>query len=412
MLPVAMLATIATLPGQSVGISVFNEPLRNSLNLSHSQLTGAYLLGTLLASLPAFVVGKLMDRFGIRVTITIVIFLLGVACLFTSQAGGLVTIFIAFLLLRVLGHSALPLLVDNTMAMWFRRRLGLVSGLRMMAMTLAVGFYPGLILWMIRVVGWRWSYAILGLLLWAIMLPLIWLLFRNRPEDVHQLPDGDSVVESSQNNIDSNGIEANDYNLNQAFRTRSFWILLMVHAFWSVNWAGITFNVVPLMQSRGFTDTIAVSTFITMAFSLTVSQLVGGILADRVGPQWLTAIATVGIAIGLAVLLSMQSLWHAHLYAASFGIGNGLALVVSATVWVRYYGRDHLGKIKGVAWSAAVAGSSVGPFLLGVSVDYFGNYDNALILLITIAVPAALVSCFALDPSRRSVRQQGDGTAG
>ena len=66
MLPIATLAIIATSPAQTFGISVFNASLRSSLGLSHSQLTGAYMLGTLLASLPLSWVGAMMDRFGLR----------------------------------------------------------------------------------------------------------------------------------------------------------------------------------------------------------------------------------------------------------------------------------------------------------------------------------------------------------
>ena len=43
----AMLAMIATSPGQTFGISIFNPSFRLSLGLSHSQLTGAYMIGTL-----------------------------------------------------------------------------------------------------------------------------------------------------------------------------------------------------------------------------------------------------------------------------------------------------------------------------------------------------------------------------
>lgn len=40
-LPIATAGLIATSPGQTYGVSVFNEPLRQSLGLSHSQLSVA-----------------------------------------------------------------------------------------------------------------------------------------------------------------------------------------------------------------------------------------------------------------------------------------------------------------------------------------------------------------------------------
>ena len=52
MLPIIMIVQIATSPGQTFGISVFNPYLVESLILTQSELSGAYMMGTLLASLP------------------------------------------------------------------------------------------------------------------------------------------------------------------------------------------------------------------------------------------------------------------------------------------------------------------------------------------------------------------------
>ena len=78
MVPLAMVTALATSPGQTYGVSVFNPSLREALAISHSQLTGAYMLGTLLAALPQPFFGKLMDRLGIRRLSGIVVVALGV----------------------------------------------------------------------------------------------------------------------------------------------------------------------------------------------------------------------------------------------------------------------------------------------------------------------------------------------
>ena len=57
MLPQAMLAHVLTVPGQTLGIAVFNSSLIASLAISETQLTGAYGLGTLLAAAPLAALG-------------------------------------------------------------------------------------------------------------------------------------------------------------------------------------------------------------------------------------------------------------------------------------------------------------------------------------------------------------------
>ena len=64
MLPIAILAQAATAPGQTLGVSIFNPSFQGALGVSLSQLTGAYMVGTLIAAVPQPYIGGLMDRFG------------------------------------------------------------------------------------------------------------------------------------------------------------------------------------------------------------------------------------------------------------------------------------------------------------------------------------------------------------
>ena len=173
MLPLAMLAQILTVPGQTIGISVFTESLTEALQITETQLTGAYGLGTLLACLPLTLIGGLMDRYGIRRSMVLVVLALGGTCLFVSRVGDLLTLFAGFFLLRFLGQGALSLLAGNTPAMWFHRRLGTVTGLMNVGVVLAMGLWPLSIRYLIEVLGWRGAYAALGLLVWAVMLPVL-----------------------------------------------------------------------------------------------------------------------------------------------------------------------------------------------------------------------------------------------
>ena len=96
-----MVTGICTSPGQTYGISSFNSSFRESLSLSDTQLTGAYMLGTLIAALPMTYIGALFDRYGGKRTLAVVVFVFGLACFATSRVTGVVTLFGCFLLLRL-----------------------------------------------------------------------------------------------------------------------------------------------------------------------------------------------------------------------------------------------------------------------------------------------------------------------
>ena len=155
MLPIAMLAQAGTSPGQTFGISIFNPSFLETLKISLSQLTGAYMIGTLLAAVPQPYIGSLMDRFGLRRMMTIIVILLGLACFYTATVQSLWMLLIAFFLLRLFGQGALSLLAVNIPAMWFHERLGRVSGLMNASVAGATAIIPPFILLLITNLGWQ-----------------------------------------------------------------------------------------------------------------------------------------------------------------------------------------------------------------------------------------------------------------
>ena len=127
MLPAVMLVTICTSPGQTYGISVFNPYIQQSLGLSSAELSGAYMIGTVLASLPLFWVGALMDRYGPRRVLVGVVILFGLTCIGMRYVSGLGSLFLVFSF-TLFGAGFMSMLARNALAMWFERRLGFTAG--------------------------------------------------------------------------------------------------------------------------------------------------------------------------------------------------------------------------------------------------------------------------------------------
>ncbi len=397
MVPVAMITAIVTSPGQTFGISVFNPSFRAELSLSHSLLTGAYMLGTFIASFPQSYFGSLMDKWGIRKTAVVMTFFFGCACLLASQVRNLYMLFFAFLFLRMFGQGALSLLSSNTLAMWFNTRLGRVSGVMSVGIALAIGTLPGLFLKLIKAVGWRWAYATLGLLVWAIMYPMLATVFRNRPEDVGQVQDGVPVETAvSQPSIKM------AYTLKEAFRTRAYWVTLSLMVCYSMIVTGVTFNILPLFESRGLTPELATASFASMATALAISQIVGGYLADRLPLNWLACTSALFLLTSMAILMQLGSAVTAHGFTIMMGTGQGLLGAVISTLWVRYYGRLHLGKIRGSTATAGVAASSIGPFLMGATFDWTGSYQTSIWIFVAVLIPVVVATLFATPPQREA----------
>jgi len=396
MVPVAVIAQSVTGVGQTYGVSVFNPSLLETLGISLSALTGAYMVGTLFASLPQAFIGSLMDRFGIRWVMTAVVILLGGACLFFSTVNSLWTLLLGFFLLRLLGQGGLSLLAGNIPAMWFREKLGVVTGIVSGGFSISMAVIPAFFLFLINRLGWRAAYARLGLLVWIIMLPILIILFRNNPGEIKQRIDGADTTDGITSEKDTFG--QNSFDLKTARKTPAFWILLINVSLWAMIVTAIFFNLLSIFDSQGISSSVAAATYTTYAIASLITQIVAGPIADRGSLQYLLLACMSALAAGVVVLTLATSPWIAHSYAVLLGISTGLISLVGGTMFARYYGRKHLGKLRGSVITAQVASSSMGPFITGIIYDQTGSFHISLWIFFGLLIPAALASLWAVKP--------------
>ena len=401
MLPLSMATLIASSPGQTFGVSVFNEPIRVSLGLSYGQLATAYMLGTLLGAIPIGYLGRQADRHGLRRSLLVVITLFSAACVFLSFVQGWGTLVIAFCLLRALGPGALGLLSGNTLAFWFERRLGMVEGIRQVGMALAMATVPALNLWLVSRWGWRGAYEILGIGIWLLLFPLIFFLFRNTPADVGQRVDGIAPVERRDPSHGDKSGEFWGLTLSETLQTWAFWIAAVGTSLFGLIHTAVFFCLVPILQERGLTAADAAATLTVFAVCLALMQLIGGMLADWVRAAYLMCAGLLGLGAGTLALLLADTPTSAALAGALFGISQGTYFGATQPLWARYFGRRHLGKIRGVLMTMIVGSSSLGPLIAGLTRDWTGGFDISLIAFAVTPLPVAALSLLAAPPLAR-----------
>ncbi|MFW6032262.1 MAG: MFS transporter, partial [Phycisphaeraceae bacterium] len=268
-------------------------------------------------------------------------------------------------------------------------------------------------LWLIREVGWRDAYILLGIAISFVLLPLLIILFRNRPEDIGQRPDGVPVAQAPANDPED-AEEAEDdpaelsFTLGQAVRTRAYWIMMADTAFDSLGKTAIAFSAVTLFTSRGMSAAEAALIFTIFGAVLAVARLVAGILADRLPLNLMLAAAAT------CMTLLMFSVWQAHtpwvvaMAGMFMGLQQGIKGAVDSTLWRRYYGRAHLGRIRGSFMTVLVASGAVGPILFDGVYDLTGSYNKILAPLAFVPIPLIIAAFFATRPKGHP---QGAGTA-
>lgn len=398
MIPVAMVIQICTSPGQTFAISAFTPAIRESLRLSDSKLSLAYMMGTVLAAVPLSFIGPMSDRWGLRATTLVATVALSLTCVLASQVSSFGTLFVAFFALRFLGQGSLTLLSGNAISMWFRTKIGRVSAAMSFGTAITFAFVPQWINDSIETYGWRQTYQAMAVVVAVLLLPLLVLLFRNRPEDIGQSVDGARTQpDPAPGTTDPAGLADHSLTLRQAMRGRSFYILAATTSMWAMVGTGIVFYLFTLCDDRGFHSDVPADLFKTFGLTMLAAQLAGGVLADFWPLSRLLGIGTVMLAIGTGMLL-YSSVAMLHGFAVLFGGGQGLLIAVGAVVWVRYYGRLHIGSIRGTVWSLTVAGSGCGPLMMGVVRDHYGNFETAIIAFFTILSSLAVIAWWATPP--------------
>ncbi|MEM8736493.1 MAG: MFS transporter, partial [Planctomycetota bacterium] len=360
------------------------------------------------AAFPLSIVGPMSDRFGIRAATLVVAIALGAACVLLGCAQGFASLFAGFLCVRFLGQGSITLLSSNMVAMWFQKRLGRVNAAMSVGGAAAFALVPVLLLESIENLGWRMSYFLMGGAVVLLMLPLVVLLLENRPEDLGLLPDGiqsEHGKGDSDDGIDVIAGQAAEFTevsstLVEALNHKAFWILAAAFGAWAMTGTGVIFYSLPIFEELGFsTKDASKQLFGFFSISMLVGQVVGGILADRWSMPRLLFGGFASMALAMLTMTQANSLWQIVLFAILFGGGQGLSIAVNGAIWVRYYGREHLGKIRGAVWCTTVAGSGCGPFLLGGLRDWSGSFVPGLWLFFALLACITPFLLFAGKPS-------------
>ena len=163
---------------------------------------------------------------------------------------------------------------------------------------------------------------------------------------------------------------------------------------------GIHFHAVQIYVDHGLGESDVAAMFATYALSLSVMMLVGGVLADRLPLNLLLSISMACLSGGIYTLMQVADTLTSNVFAIVAGSGQGMFSAVGATIWVRYFGRTNLGKIRGGLTTVGVAASSAGPYVMGYGHDWFGGFHETLWLFLALTVPMVGVSLLATTPEK------------
>ena len=392
---------IASVPGQTAGVSVFSDELTASTGLSRLQLSIAYLIGTGTSGFLLPRGGRAVDRYGARiVALVATLGLAGVLVGFSFVGAmnlwlAMAVMSVGFGLLRFTGQGLLTLSSRTMVAQWFDRRRGLVTSIANTFVSFSFAASPALLLALIDLGGVRSAWRILAVALVVVVASVVVLLYRESPESSGLVIDGGLAAPRVDGTSALVGTD-DDLTRHAAVRDVRFWAVTAPIAALSSTSTALTFHIVDFGAEMGLTDGEVVRIFEPIAFGSIPFTLVAGWLVDIVSPLKLVAVMCLAQIVMYLTVARIDTPAFAVIAIVAWGVSQGCFAPLTSAALPRLFGRRHLGEIAGVQMSALVIGSAVGPALFALVQSITGRYEVALwistIVPITGLVLAAIAS--------------------
>ncbi len=418
-LVMGIIGTIVSTPGQTIGVSMFTEPLISHLEVSRVGLSLAYLIGTITSSLFLTYAGTLYDRFGARVVGPAASVFLALSLLYITRIGQinafLVGIFpvsapfvifplitLGFLGIRFFGQGVLTMVSRNMVMKWFNQRRGLVSALLGIFIAFGFSYAPRIFGLLIETYTWQRAYLMIAFFVGVVFTLLAIILFRDNPQQHGLIPDGREL------HLDTKGSgplyePIRDYTLGEAVKHYSYWIYILSLGLFSYHITATTFHIVSIFETSGMNRDAAIAIFLPSAVVAVVTHFIAGWVSDYIRLKLLLYIHIASIMLSAAGVMFLGNEVPVWMLIAGNGISQGMFGILSTITWPRFYGTRHLGAISGFAASWMVAGSALGPFLFSLSLRWFDSYFQAGFMSLVIAAIMFVLS-FRADNVNEKVR--------
>jgi MFS family permease len=361
----------------------FLKPLGQEFGVDRGTLSTAVLVAFIFAGIFTPVVGRLVDRYGVRPVLlpALVLFALAIAALSLSPPSA-----IAFIALYGIAGAfsagQTPLPYSKSVAGNFESHRGLALGISMSGVGLGAAIIPQVAQFLISHFGWRTAYVGLGGFMLLVSFPSVLFLLREPT--------------LAGRSISSRGTGLTG---REALATPELWSLTFAFAVLVAAGGGMFAHVMPMLTDRGIPPQVAVSAISAAGLSLIVGRFIAGYLLDRIFAPYVTLFFLLVPFAGLCLLYLPLSPTVAIVATTCVGLGVGAEIDLMGYLTSRYFGMRFFGEIYSYMFSLFCFGAGLGPFLMGMSFAKTGSYNTAILgFAISLLVASGLI--FSLGPYR------------
>ncbi|MDP6688867.1 MAG: MFS transporter [Alphaproteobacteria bacterium] len=360
--------------------------LESEFGWSRTAISGATSFAFLIVGGGAVLMGRAGDRFGPRAVLTCagIMFGLGYGLLFRMQAVWELYLYLG--LLTGVGLAAHDVGTLSTIARWFVRRRGLMSGVVKAGGGLGQVLVPIAAAALIAGPGWRIACLLFGITAAVVLVGAAQVLRRN-PAAVGLKPDGEAPDTSPGPVQQEDGVT-----FREAFRSRTLWVLCIAKFCDLFCLFTVIVHIVPFAVDHGMEAPIAAGILSTIGAMSILGRIVLGGAYDRIGARRSLLTCFAILAASLVLLQFAGPPWSLFLFAMIYGPAHGGFFTITSPSVAEYFGTRAHGTIFGLVVSFGTVGATLGPIVAGSLFDAWGTYSVAFALLLGFSLVGLFVA--------------------
>lgn len=369
------------------GFTAFFEPIVREFGWSYTEVSLVVALRGLEMGIFAPLAGFLVDRYGSRKLVMAGSIIVGVGFVLLGFTRSIAMFYGAFLLLAFGAGGCTSVVLMTSVARWFRRRIGKAMGI------MACGYGAGglvipVLVWCIDSLGWRTSLILMGCVMWAMGIPLAFVLKENPNPDADEWEDVCGKRQTAKR-------DPADLKREPAFRTslgdRSFWALNIAESLRMVVLTAVVTHIMPYLSSVGVERRNAALVAACLPLVSIAGRFGFGWFSDVYSKRSVMMVAYGFMLLGLVALAQASYGWPLFAFLALFPPGFGGTMILRGAMLREQFGVTSFGKLLGITMGLASMGGMIGPPLAGWVFDTWRSYEPLWVAFSGVMATAILI---------------------
>lgn len=399
--------TLLAAQGFRSTIGVFVVPLQEQFGWGRDDVSLAIAVNLVCYGLMAPFAAALVDRLGPRRVMVVALAAVGAGSALTVGMTALWQLNLIWGPVIGMATGAISIPLSAIVATrWFVARRGLVTGVLTGAFATGnLAFLP-LLAWVTDVHGWRWAAGLVAVFA-AVVIPVVALLMRDRPESAGVLPYGADEPVPAPAAPPGNPFTAPLAVLRDAARVRDFWLLAGTFFVcgWTTNGA-VQSHFIPAAHDHSMPEVRAASLLAVIGVFDVIGATASGWLTDRVDPRTLLFVYYTlrGTSLALLVPLFAAPGWTLVAFAVVYGLDWVATVPPTIVLTHAAFGPERAGVVFGWVFCSHMLGGAAAAWLAGAAREALGDYVLAFTGAGLLAVVAGFAALFIARTPRPTVR--------